>query len=178
MRGFLTICYCDWTKKYFSRGVMRIIGNKRTNQPIYRSIKSDEKEEKDYYIKTDPDFSNFTYSRCHKKLRQQIQPGDILFFRTLWQRKQYFIGYFLIKEKTGSSENPICVADKNSSLFVPDFRIKITPEIVKKLSPRAVFKKSRHINSQINENLGRNYLCLDSQKVAYLVNLIQKVIKK
>lgn len=173
MRGFLTVCFSDWTKEYFSRGIMRISNGRRTNYPIYRSLRPDEKERRDYYIKHDPDFSDFTYSCCHRQLREQIQPGDILFFRTLWRRKHYFIGYFLIKEKVDDPDDPICIADKNGSFLVSGYQIEITPKIVKKLNPRARFRKSRHINSQINEWLGRNYMRLDSEKIAYLMDLIK-----
>lgn len=178
MEGFLTVCFSDWTKDYFSRGVMRIINGRRTDQPIRRNLKINEKEGVDYYIKTDPDFENFSYSRCHKKLRQQIKCGDLLFFRTLWRGKHYFIGYFLIKEKRGNPENPICLADKNQSLLLPNFIVPITPAVVKKLNPKAVFLKSRNLNLQINEWLGRNYLKLDQKKTAYLKNFLERKLKR
>ncbi len=176
MRGFITVCYSDWTKERFNRGVMRIIDGEGANYPIRRILRPDEEEGRDYYVKTDPDFSELVYSCCHRKLRQQLRPGDILFFRTLWRKKQYFIGYFLIKEKMGDPEDPICIADENGSFLVPDFKIEITPKIVKRLNPRFNFDNSRHPNSQINENLGRNYLCLDHEKTFYLISLIQKSI--
>jgi len=153
---------------------MRIINENRTDYPIRRDLKPGEKENIDYYVKPDPDFSNFTYRSCHKKLRQQIEPGDILFFRTLWRGKQYLIGYFLIKQKADDSDNPICIGDSLCSFLSPEFKIEITPELVRKINPKAVFKKSQHVNSQINHWLGRNYLKLDTKKTVYLMNLIQK----
>ena len=177
MQGFLTVCFCDWTKDSFSPGVMRIVKGKRTDQPLRQTL-ANKKEGVDYYIKPDPNFSNFTYSHCHKQLRQQLKPGDILFFRTLWRKKPYFIGYFLIKKKIGDPNNPICLADRNGSFLTDGFNIEITPEIVKKLNPRAIFTNSQHLNSQINQWLGRNYLRLDTQKTFYLIKLIQQKIKK
>lgn len=177
MQGFLTVCYCDWTKEYFSPGIMRIINGKRTDQPIRHNL-TNKKAGRDYYIKPDPNFSTFTYSRCHRQLRQQIRPGDVLFFRTLWRGKPYLIGYFLIKEKSGSPDNPVCLADRNGSFITDGFKVEITPKIVKKLNPKAVFTKSQHLNSQINQWLGRNYLRLDAQKTLYLMNLIQQATKR
>lgn len=174
IKGFITVCFSDWTKEKFNRGVMRIVNGDRTDYPVRRDLKPWEKENIDYYVKPDPDFSKLAYRSCHRKLRQKIQPGDILFFRTLWRGSQYFIGYFLIKEKTGDSNNPICIGDRPSSFLSPEFKIKITEEMVRKLNPKAVFKKMQPVNPQINHWLGRNYLKLDTEKTVYLMSLIQK----
>jgi len=172
MRGFITVCFSDWTKETFDNGIMRIIRGKRSDVPIRRPIRSDEVEGIDYYRKPDPDFLNFTYSRCHKKLRQQLQENDVLFFRTLWRGRQYLIGYFTIKEKRGDPQNPICIAEPSKSLLI-NFNLEITPELVKKLNPRARFNKSRHLNMWINEWLGRNYLKLPPEATNYLMELIK-----
>ncbi len=172
MRGFITVCFSDWTQKVFNNGIMRIIRGKRSDEPIRRPIKPDEVEGIDYYIKPDPNFLDFTYSRCHRKLRQQLRKDDILFFRTLWRGKQYLVGYFAIKEKTVDSQDPICIANPDKSLLI-NFSLEITPDLVKKLNPRVKPNNSRHLNMWINESLGRSYLQLTPETTIYLINLIK-----
>ncbi|MDA2922529.1 hypothetical protein MYX07_04675 [Patescibacteria group bacterium AH-259-L07] len=172
MKGYLTVCFSNWKEEIFTNGIMRIKNGKRTDDPIRRPLKPGEMEGIHYYIKPDPDFFNFTYSRCHRRLRQQLQKDDILFFRTLWREKQYIIGYFTIKEKVGAPEDPICVADPKQSLLI-HYELEVTPGLVYRLNPHAQSNRSRHINMWINERLGRDYLMLGPGATTYLKYLIE-----
>ncbi|MEW6617432.1 MAG: hypothetical protein AB1333_03390 [Patescibacteria group bacterium] len=175
MVGIITPCFSDQNKSTFERGIMRISANgKRTNDPFLGSL-AKKKEGVNYYIKKDPDFKNGTYSVCHQGLRRVIRPGDYLFFRTLWRGRQYLIGYFFIKEKSGSDpKNPVLVADLKKSKLV-HFSIPITSKIVKKINPKFSEEKfkTRHPNQVINEFLGRYSTRLSYQATKYLLSLFQ-----
>ena len=173
MRGYITVCFSDWINDNFDNGVMHITNGIRTDRPIRRKLAINEIEGVHYYRKPDPDFKNFTYSRCHKSLRQQLQRGDVLFFRTLWQEKQYIIGYFLIKGIMGDPKNPICLADPNQSLLI-DYKFEVTLDLVRFLNPLAYLNQSRHFNKCTNEWLGRNYLSLDLETATCLINLLKE----
>jgi hypothetical protein len=170
--GYLTVCFSDWTKDSFRNGVMRIVDGRRTDDPIRRSINPAEVEGIDYYIKPDPDFRGCAYRRCHRQLRQQLEVGDILFFRTLWRNCQHLIGYFTISAKVGDTEDPVCLADPSRSLLLPGYIVPITEELVCRLNSCAVPNSTRHINAWINENLGRNYLRLSAERTAFLKALL------
>lgn len=167
MSGYITVCFSDWTNDTFSRGVMRIVRGVRTEYPLRRPLLASECEGKDYYVKEDPDFKNFTYRKCHKGLRKRLEAGDILFFRTLWRRKPYIIGYFVI---TGKRDG-ICLADREKSVCI-DFRMRVTKNLVKVLNPSAVWNRKVHFNKWVNAALGRNYLKLGPETTARFMQLI------
>ena len=178
MQGYITPCFSDWNATTFQRGVMQIQNGTRTDRAIRRPLKEKEETEGvDYYIKPDPDFDNYTYSRCHRGLRKSIDKGDLLFFRTLWRGKHYLIGYFLIKGKMGDYNDPICIASEEDSPLI-DFSLPISPALVKKINSRAKFTSARPLNRQMNEFLGRNYLKLSSDGLKLLRTLIEKEVNK
>jgi len=173
MNGFITYCFSDWQSELFQRGVMQIKNGTRNDVPIRRPMQVYELENRDYYVKADPNFELGTYSVCHRKLRQVIQPGDVLFFRTLWRRKQYFIGYFLVKRKGGTEANPFLVADlKNSQLI--HFTLPITLDLAQQINPDTSFRSCVHPNASINGRLGRNYKRIDEHTTYMLIELMQK----
>ncbi len=178
MNGYITPCFSDWNATTFQRGVMQVKNGTRTDRAIRRPLQEKEEiEGVDYYVKPDPDFDNYTYSRCHRSLRKSIDIGDLLFFRTLWRNKHYLIGYFLIEDKEGDPENPICIASAEDSPLI-DFSLTMSPDLVRKINPRAKFTSTRPLNRQMNEFLGRNYLRLNSDGLKLLRRLVEKEAKK
>ena len=173
MAGFLTVCFSDWNSDVFRRGVMAIRNGRRTEQPLRRPLRPDEIEEVHYYIKPDPDFDTGFYTHCHRKLRQAIQVGDTLFFRTLWRGQPYLIGYFLIEAKLLSDESPVCLANLEKSRLI-DFRLKITPRLIRKVRPNAVLVPGRHFNHQVNQTFGRSYIRLSDPATRYLIERINR----
>jgi len=153
---------------------MRIRDGKRTDEILKREVRDDEKENRDYYIKSDPDFDKWTYSVCHKSLRKVLLPNDLLFFRTLWRGQQYFVGYFEISLKTGDEINPICHADFGKSLLIDGYRFVIKPEIVVILNENANFSETSNKKRFISHHLARNYLRIDEEKTAFLKSEIDK----
>lgn len=172
MKGFITYCFGDWQSGEFQRGVMRMRQSRKTDEPIRRSLKKEEREGRDYYVKADPDFSALTYSVCHRKLRQLVEVGDVLFFRTLWRGQQYLVGYFLVREKRGISDNPILVADPERSVLV-HFKVPVTLELARKINPAMHLRTGAHRNSSINGRLGRNFKRLDAKTTRMLIKLIK-----
>jgi len=172
MSGFITYCFSDWQSELFQRGVMQIKNGTRNSTPIRRPMRADELENRDYYIKADPNFERGTYGVCHRKLRQIIQPGDVLFFRTLWRGRQYFIGYFLIKRIDGTEANPILIADlKNSQLI--HFALPITLDLAQQINPDTSFRNGVHPNKSLNGRLGRNYKRIDERTTHMLMELVK-----
>lgn len=175
-RGFITYCFSDWEADTFKRAPMVMRDGKRTDTPLHGSLDT-LVEGEDYYIKPDPDFDGLTYSRCHRKLREQIQPGDYLFFRTNYRDRQFLIGYFRIQEKLGGEKGPVLIADPDESRCV-DFSCELSGEnweIVEKLNPRAIggYDPGRAISRNMMF-LGRNYLVLDREKTDYLLGLLSE----
>ncbi len=172
MTGFLTVCFSDWNADEFQRGVMRIKDGVRTNCPIHRPLYPDEVEGIHYYIKPDPDFERGLYRACHLKLRQVLEAGDVLFFRTLWRGKPYLIGYLTILGKSGKMD-PICLADFARSRLI-HFSLKITPSLIRKVNPRATLVPGWHFNDQVTQAFGRNYFRLSDKSTKYLIRLINR----
>ena len=173
MAGFLTVCFSDWNADKFRRGVMRIKDGVRTNRPIRRPLQPDEIEGIHYCIKPDPDFERGLYRVCHLKLRQVIEAGDVLFFRTLWRGQPYLIGYFWIAGKSSGRDDPVCLADLSSSRLI-DFSLEITPSLIRKVNPRAALVPGRHFNHQVTQAFGRNYIRLSDEATDYLIRLIEQ----
>lgn len=173
MAGYLTYCFSDWIKERFSRGVMFMRNGVRTDEPVRHPLPEHWREGTDYYVKADPDFELWTYSRCHKQLRLHVKTGDTIFFRTHWRGKQYFIGYFVIGEKAGDRDNPILVADRRKSLFLPQFSFEITPELIAKLNRRV---RQHHVKryhpNVLAMFLGRNYLAINDRQTRYLKKVL------
>lgn len=173
MHGFITYCFSDWQSGLFQRGVMQIKNGTRNDTPIRRPLKKDELENRDYYIKADPNFALGIYGVCHRKLRKVIQLGDVLFFRTLWRGQQYIIGYFLVERKDGTENNPILIADlKNSQLI--HFTLPITLDLAQQINPDASFCRGVHHNVSINGRLGRNYKRIDEHTTHMLMDLMKE----
>lgn len=172
-RSFITPCFSDWTKEVFVPGPMRIIEGRRTEYPIRRIIRPDEGEGVDWYRKADPDFERGTYSRCHKALRKTLHIGDVLFFRTLWRDVPHLIGYFEITNKTGDSDDPLCVTDVTHAKCV-DFLVPIGLGMVLMVNSKAKLG-SRHFNKLVNEFMGRSYLELPPGVATLLKNYIDMV---
>lgn len=168
MTGYITVCYSDQTQDKFKRGVMRIRDGKRTDEILKRELREYELENRDYYIKSDPNFDNWTYSVCHKSLRKALLPKDVLFFRTLWRGKQYFIGYFEISLKTGDENNPVCYADSGKSFLIDGYRFVIKPEVVELLNENANYVKTPNKKRFICQYLSRYFLRLDEERTAFL----------
>ncbi|MDP2598759.1 MAG: hypothetical protein Q8P49_02935 [Candidatus Liptonbacteria bacterium] len=177
-RGYITYCFSNWTKKTFSNGVMLMRNGKRTDDPIRHAVPAHWKLSIDYYIKPDPNFKNWTYSRCHKKLRRCAKPGDIIFFRTLWMARQYLIGYFVVAGKSGDEQNPVLIADPSKSLFIPQFKIPITQKLVMRMNPRATKKHAAMYHPNIFAMfLGREFLSLDAKRTDFLVKYMRERAK-
>lgn len=174
MPGFITTCFCDWNSETFRRGVMKIRNGKRTDCAIRRQLRPDEVQGRDYYIKVDPDFDNGTYSRCHLKLRQTLQPEDVLFFRALWRERPYVVGYFTIDHKEESECGPVCAADLSESKLV-NFSLEVTPILLETLNPKFRHNKNRNWNFQANEFLGRNYMRLTVDATQKLLEIIVRM---
>lgn len=172
MTGFITVCFSDWNADTFQPGVMAIRKGKRTDQPIRRPLRPDEVQGTDYYIKPDPDFQNGLYVCCHRKLREALQAGDTLFFRTLWCGEPYLIGYFLIEAKF-RDKDPVCVANLEKSRLI-DFQLTITPRLIRRVRPNAVLVPGRHFNHQVNQVFGRNYSRLSDPATRYLIGRIKR----
>ncbi|MBS3165007.1 hypothetical protein J4439_06255 [Candidatus Woesearchaeota archaeon] len=173
MQGYLTYCFSDWLSESFRRAPMRIRDGKRTDVPLRTSLE-DLVEGEDYYVKADPDFDALTYRVCHRRLRERIQPGDYLFFRTNHCEQQYVIGYFRIQGKEDSERGPILHGDRADSLLL-DFRLELSPQnwdVVQRLNPRAQYHPERSINLNLLA-LGRNYLLLDEERTVFLRSLCQ-----
>lgn len=153
---------------------MRMRSGRRTDTPIRRSLKKEEQEGIDYYIKADPDFAQGTYSVCHRKMRQVMQVGDVLFFRTLWRGQQYLVGYFLVREKRGMSDDPILVADSKKSVLV-HFKVPVTIKLAQKINPAMRLRAGVHRNSSINGRLGRNFKRLDAKTTHMLMLLVKNI---
>jgi len=178
-RGYITYCFSDWTKDVFSNGVMRIQNGVRTDRPVRHEIPTHWKLGVDYYVKVDPNFTDWTYSRCHKRLRRRMEPGDILFLRTLWREKQYFIGYFVIVRKSGDPNDPVLIADPSRSLFVQEFTDPISTQIVLKLNPGATRKHAAMYHPNIfAQFLGRESLGLDERRTAFLVYHLKHIARE
>ncbi len=173
MAAYITSCFSSWQSDTFKRGICAIVRGKRTDRAIRRWLKSREKEGKHWYRKADPDFDDFTYSRCHRTLRRILCSGDVLFFRTLWRGDPYLIGFFRITGKTGPSENPVCHADPEMSALIY-FRkcMRITPSLVGVLNPKAGPRCKRPYNQWANEQLGRNWMQLDDATGIMLANAV------
>lgn len=175
-RGFITYCFSDWEADTFKRAPMAIRDGTRTDTPLHGSLEGLVKDE-DYYFKPDPDFEQGTYSRCHRTLREQIQPGDFIFFRTNYKDRQFLIGYFRIKDKIDGKKGPILVADPDESRCI-DFEFELSEEnwdVIEKLNPRAIngYDSGRTINRNMMF-LGRNYLILDNEKTNFLLGLLSE----
>lgn len=138
---------------------MAIRNGKRVDSQIRRALRPDEQEGVRWWRKPDPDFDRFTYSRCHRALRRALQVGDTLFFRTLWRRRPYIIGYGVIRTKSGPADDPVCHLDPSLSHCI-DFRLPVTEALVRRLNPRAQGPRRCDFNHWVNARLGRNYLCL------------------
>ncbi len=151
---------------------MKILKRKKTSEPIRRPLRISEHEGKDFYVKPDPDFTIGTYSVCHRQLRKIISPGDILFFRTLWRGRQYFIGFFVIKGKRGPSENPTLFADLEKSMLI-HFRLPISLDLARLINPETDLRGGVHANSTLNGRLGRNYKRIDTEVTRVLIELIE-----
>jgi hypothetical protein len=176
MTGYITVCYSDQTSEIFKRGVMKIKDGKRTEYQIYGSV-ADMTENKDYYVKPDPNFENWIYSKCHKSLRKKLNPKDILFFRTRWHNEQYFIGYFVILSKSDDELNPICYADRKSSLLINGYKCRITPALVETIIPGTNFSCYPNKKRFITNKLSRNYLMLTDEKTYFLKKLLDSFRK-
>lgn len=169
MRSFITYCFADWMQPTFANGIMRIRNGRRTDEPIRHPLPAHWKKDVHYYIKPDPDFVNWTYSRCHRKLRRIVHPGDIIFFRTLWRSQQYFIGYFIIEGTCGEATNPVLAADPRRSLFVPAFASPISSSLILRLNPRAkLVHVERYHPNVLAMFLGREYLALNTKRTHFL----------
>lgn len=177
MSGFITYCFSDWQSERFERGRAHIVNGVRTDNPIRRPLRKNELEGIDYYVKADPDFTTGTYGVCHRKLRQIIQPGDILFFRTLWRKEQYLIGFFSIEGKCGEDENPILCANLQSSRLI-HFSLPITFDLAKQINPKTKFRDGVHPNCSINGRLGRNFKRIDNATTNMLLTLVEKAKTK
>ncbi len=174
MTGYVTVCYSNQSEEVFKRAPMRIRNGVRTNELIKRKIRKNEKENEDYYIKTDPNFDNYTYSTCHRSLRKVLLPGDILFFRTLWRGKEYFIGYFDIVYKSTYKDDNKCYALPQTSLLIPGYRYVITPSLVQRLNPNANLSRSVNENRFISYYLARSYLKLTLENTRFLKSELDK----
>lgn len=175
-RGFITYCFSDWEADTFERAPMVMRNGERTDTPLRSSLEG-LIEGMDYYLKPDPDFAQGTYSRCHRKLREQIRPGDYIFFRTNHRDRQFLIGYFRIKEKIEGKIGPILVADPDESQRI-DFEFELHRDnwdVVERLNPRAVggYDPDRTINRNMMF-LGRDYLILDRTKKDFLLGLLSE----
>jgi hypothetical protein len=176
LAAYITTCFADWQSDTFRRGIMAVRNDKRTNTQIRRALRSDEVEGVHWYRKTDPDFEQFTYRKCHRGLRQVLEVGDTLFFRTLWRGKPYIIGYMVIAGKSGPANDPVCHADRSISHLI-DFRLPVTMGLVRRLNPRARALRRCDFNHWVNARLGRNYLCLQRGRICgsrerYLIDLV------
>ncbi len=155
MEGYLTYCYCDQDSEKFERGWVKDEGN--------------------LWQKTDPNFQERTYSECHLKLREKIQIGDYLFFRTNWRRAPYIIGYFLIgdKKKQEEFEGPRLIAKERLCI---DFNFQIDAELLTFLSPRLKMAPKPEKMSwaqYVNNTLGcRKDIVLNEEKTKNLLKII------
>lgn len=176
MASYITYCFSDWTKTKFANGIMRIRDGKRTDVPIRHPLPLHWSEGTDYYVKSDPDFKKLIYSHCHKRLRLRAKPGDTIFFRTLWRDKQYFIGYFTIKTRTGDPLNPILIANPEASLLIKTFTAAISPAMIRILNPRATARRERMYPPNIFAMfLGREFLALNNNRTAWLKKQLRGV---
>ena len=150
---------------------MAIVEGKRSNRAIRRVLRSGEVENIHWYLKTDPDFDAFTYSRCHRLLRRTLRLDDVLFFRTLWRGRPYIIGYFTIVGIVWPKENPVILASKERSPLI-HYALPVTSSLVRLLNPRAAGPRTCSFNHWVNARLGRNYMRLDAPAAAYLKALI------
>lgn len=156
MEGYLTYCYCDQDSEKFER----------------EWVKSEGK----LWQKTDPNFQEGTYSECHQRLREKIQTGDYLFFRTNWRSVPYIIGYFLIgnKEKQDEFEGPQLIAKDRLCI---DFNLHLNKELVEMINPEArnLYKNVRSWAEGVNFALGfRQYKKLNEEKTKNLLKLIHR----
>jgi hypothetical protein len=174
MSGYITVCYSNQNQDGFRRGVMRIRNGIRTEKIINSPLSDNYIEGVDYYIKADPNFDKWTYSICHRALRKALLPKDILFFRTLWRDKQYFVGYFVISFKTGDKDNPICHAVPSESFLINGYKFAIKPEIVELLNENANYSKTFNKKRFVSNYLSRYYLRLDEERTAFLKSEIDK----
>jgi len=170
-KGMVTYAYSDWNVNHFANGIMKIRGGKHTDVPIHRSLKENENEGIDYYVKPDPNFKDATYDVCHPEIRERINVGEFLFFRTLWRESPYFFGYFHIGEKIDGEKGPILKADMWGRF---PYTMPISEETVLNLNPKAKDSHARSFNEWVNYNLGyRRYLELDEQRTDYLLNVMK-----
>jgi len=174
MNGYITVCYSDQNQEIFKRGVMRIRNGVKTEEIIQRPLRKDDIEGENYYIKTDPNFDQWTYSICHKSLRKVLSPKDILFFRTLWRGNQYFIGYFTISHKSGDGNNPVCYADLSNSFLINGYKFVITPKLVEILNDNADYSKTSNKKRFVSGYLSRCYLHLSADKTEFLKKELDK----
>ncbi len=174
-RGFITYCFSDWEADSFKRAPMKIRDGERSEVPQHGSLEG-LVEGEDYYLKPDPDFDELTYGICHRKLREKIQPGDYLFFRTNHRDQQFIIGYFRVADKVEGDRGPVLIADPERSRCI-DFDFKLSEDnwdVVETLNPRAKGRyDSERADSRNMMALGRNYLILDQEKTDYLLGLLQ-----
>ncbi len=178
-RGYITYCFSDWNEKTFSNGVMLMRNGVRTDTAIRHIIPDHWREGTHYYTKPDPDFKKWTYSRCHKRLRRRMEPGDVLFLRTMWRSQEYFVGYFFIKEKTGDPADPILVADKNRSLFLLHFDTPISSGLIMKLNPSATKERAAKYHPNIfAQFLGRESLGLNERRTAFLMRHLHNLSRR
>jgi hypothetical protein len=179
MNGFLTVCYSDQGTESFERGVFYIKNGRKTKSQVKRALSPNEVQGAHFWRKPDPDFSRLTYSICHRRLRQKLEVGDILFFRTLWRGRHYLLGYFLVKDKVDSGlkdRGPIIFGDDERSLLI-HYVLKITPALVMKLNPRSLPpKRGENLNMWMNRRLGRDHLRLSPENTEFLKGAMDALV--
>jgi hypothetical protein len=135
MTGRIVYCYSDQRISIFRQG---IIDNQR---------------------KTDPNFSNGTYSVCQLKLRKVIEPEDVLFFRTAWKDKPYIIGYFIIGNKKLGEYGPVLIAKERICI---NYNLPITEEIIRFLRPDLNGKINKTLKLRLSGGIERNATSLEN----------------
>ena len=140
----ITFCFADQDSETFKRAIV-----KETKCGLER--------------KADPDFEEGTYSVCHQKLREKMEAGGTLFFRTTWRDEPYIIGYFDIAERKEGEYGPVLIAKKRVCI---NYRLPVSFLILDKLAPNSLYFKHllyKTMPQVVNYAPGRQYKILEEE---------------
>lgn len=155
----ITFCFSDQNSNKFKRGIIQ-----KTKCGLERKV--------------DPDFEKGTYSVCHQKLREKMEVGGTLFFRTTWHDEPYIIGYFDIGEKVKGEYGPILIAKKKVCV---DYDLSISIMTLEKIAPgfpHFSYILHKTMPQIVNYALGRQYKVLNEEQAIYLKTLIERIAKE